>query len=61
MRAVRNTVETAGYATSLPLGQVAPAVQFLTDWANGNAHPETIQEWSRGLTTGKAKAKGDQH
>ena len=56
-RAVRNSVETLGYATSLPLGQAAPAAQFLTDWANGDAHPETVSDWYRGLLTGKAEKK----
>lgn len=54
-RAVRNTVESVGYATSLPLGQVTPAAQFLTDWANGSAHPETAREWYLGLTKGKVE------
>jgi len=54
-RAVRNAVESVGYITSLPLGQPAPAAQFVTDWANGKQDPETLHDWYEGLTTGRIK------
>ncbi|ALC13838.1 MuF-C-terminal domain-containing protein [Sphingopyxis sp. 113P3] len=52
-RATRNAIETTGYFTGLTTGQMAVAAQFLVDVGSGDANPDGIGEWWRGLTTGK--------
>lgn len=52
-RATRNAIETTGYFTGLTTGQMAVAAQFLVDVGSGDADPEDIGDWWRGLTTGK--------
>lgn len=54
-RATRNAIETVGYFTGLTTGQMAVAAQFLVDVGQGDADPEGIGEWWRGLTTGKTE------
>ncbi|BBB13659.1 acetyltransferase [Sphingopyxis sp. FD7] len=54
-RATRNAIETTGYFTGLTTGQMAVAAQFLVDVGYGDADPEGIGEWWRGLTTGKTE------
>ncbi|WP_198147422.1 LPD3 domain-containing protein [Sphingobium chungbukense] len=54
-RPVRHALETVGYLTGLVPGQIATSTQFLVDVANGEQDPETMKEWYRGLTKGKAK------
>ncbi len=56
-RATKDVLEAAGYVTGLVPGQVATAVQFLVDVGYGEQDPETVGEWYRGLTKGKAKAE----
>ena len=55
--AIRDSLELTGYATGLVPGQVAAATQFLVDVGYGDQHPETVADWYRGLTTGKAEQK----
>lgn len=52
-RATRNAIETTGYFTGLTTGQMAVAAQFLVDVGHGDANPDGIGDWWRGLTTGK--------
>lgn len=54
-RATRNAIETTGYFTGLTTGQMAVAAQFLVDVGHGDADPEGIGDWWRGLTTGKTE------
>ena len=54
-RATRNAIETTGYFTGLTTGQMAVAAQFLVDVGYGDADPEGIGDWWRGLTTGKTE------
>ena len=56
-RATKDVLEAAGYVTGLVPGQVATAVQFLVDVGYAEQDPETVTEWYRGLTKGKAKAE----
>jgi hypothetical protein len=56
-QAVRHGIEAVGYTAGLPLGQVASATQFALDVANGDQDPETVGDWYRGLTTGRAEAR----
>lgn len=58
-RAVKNAVETTGYVTRLPVGQVSNAAQFITDWANGDVDPQTVGDWLKGLQTGKLEDERD--
>ena len=53
-RATRNAIETVGYFTGLTTGQMAVAAQFLVDVGSGDADPDGIGDWWRGLTTGKS-------
>lgn len=52
---VKHTVTTAGYVFGLPLGQPASAAQFLWDVEQGQVHPESVADWSRGLMHGDMK------
>lgn len=54
-RATRNAIETTGYFTGLTTGQMAVAAQFLVDVGHGDADPDGIGEWWRGITTGKTE------
>ena len=54
-RATRNAIETTGYFTGLTTGQMGVAAQFLVDVGYGDADPDGIGEWWRGLTTGKTE------
>ncbi|WP_054589879.1 hypothetical protein [Sphingopyxis macrogoltabida] len=54
-RATRNAIETTGYFTGLTTGQMAVAAQFLVDVGQGDADPDGIGDWWRGLTTGKTE------
>lgn len=54
-RATRNAIETTGYFTGLTTGQMAVAAQFLVDVGSGDADPDGVGEWWRGLTTGKTE------
>jgi hypothetical protein len=56
-RATRNALEATGYVTGLVPGQLATAAQFLVDVGYGDQDPETVGEWLRGLSKGKAKAE----
>lgn len=56
-RATRNALEATGYVTGLVPGQLATAAQFLVDVGYGDQDPETVGEWFRGLSKGKAKAE----
>lgn len=58
-RAVKNAVETTGYVSRLPLGQVSNAAQFVADWANGDVEPQTVGDWLKGLQTGKLEDERD--
>lgn len=58
-RAVKNAVETTGYVTRLPVGQVSNAAQFVADWANGDVDPQTVGDWLKGLQTGKLEDERD--
>lgn len=58
-RAVKNAVETTGYVSRLPLGQVSNAAQFVADWANGDVDPKTVGDWLKGLQTGKLEDERD--
>lgn len=58
-RAVKNAVETTGYITRLPVGQVSNAAQFVADWANGDVDPQTVGDWLKGLQTGKLEDERD--
>lgn len=53
--AVKDALLTAGYITGMVPGQIASAAQYLTDVANGSAHPQTFQDWVNGLSTGHEK------
>ena len=55
--ATSDVLQAAGYATGLVPGQVASATQFFVDLAEGDQHADTIGEWYRGITTGKAEPK----
>lgn len=55
--ATRDALELAGYSTGLVPGQLASATQFLVDVGEGDQDPQTVGEWYRGLTTGKAEKK----
>lgn len=57
--AVKNAVETTGYVTRLPVGQISNAAQFISDWANGDADPKTVGDWLKGLQTGKIDDERD--
>ncbi len=57
-RAVKNAVESVGYTAGLPTGQISNASQFIVDWANGEARPETVGDWLIGLQTGKVPHEG---
>jgi hypothetical protein len=54
---VKHAIETPGYFLGLPTGQAANTGQFLWDVQQGNQQPETIADWYRGLTKGKAEAR----
>jgi len=50
--ATKNALELTGYATGLVPGQIASATQFLVDWANGDADPQSAGDVLHGLSTG---------
>lgn len=52
-RATRNAIEMTGYFTGLTTGQMGVAAQFLVDVGHGDADPDGIGDWWRGLTKGK--------
>lgn len=52
--ATKDVLEATGYLTGLVPGQVASAAQFFVDVGNGDQDPETVADWYRGITTGKA-------
>jgi len=52
-KSVKTAVEAVGYAAKLPLGQVANALQFISDWASGEVEPDGVGEWLSGLQRGK--------
>lgn len=52
-RPVRNTLEFVGYTTGMVPGQVAASAQFLVDVGDGEADPETAEDWYTGMTKGK--------
>jgi hypothetical protein len=52
-RAVKTGVEAVGYVARLPVGQVSNASQFMVDWANGDADPDGVGDWLKGLQRGK--------
>jgi predicted RNA methylase len=54
---VKHAIETPGYFLGLPTGQAASTGQFLWDVQQGDQQPETIADWYRGLTKGKAEAQ----
>lgn len=54
-RATRNAIEGAGYTLGLPTGQLAAAVQFIVDVAEGEQDPETVGDWFEGLSKGKLR------
>lgn len=52
-RSVKTAVESVGYVTKLPVGQVSNAAQFIADWATGEADPDGVGDWLTGLQRGK--------
>jgi hypothetical protein len=55
--ATKDALEATGYATGLVPGQVASAAQFFVDVAHGDQDPQTVADWYRGVTTGKAEKR----
>jgi hypothetical protein len=55
--ATKDVLQAAGYTTGLVPGQIATSSQFLVDLGYGEQNPETVADWYRGLTTGKAEPK----
>lgn len=54
-RATADALEATGYVTGLVPGQLATAAQFLVDVGHGDQDPESVGDWYRGVTRGKAK------
>lgn len=52
-RPVRNALEFVGYTTGMVPGQIAASSQFLVDVADGDADPETAEDWYAGMTKGR--------
>lgn len=53
----KHVVEAAGYLAGLPTAAPFTAGKFLWDYGTGEADPQDIAEWYRGLTTGKVVHK----
>ena len=51
-RWLAHAVQTAGYATGLPTGQVSNAVQYLWDVGDGKQDPQGLADWWHGLKDG---------
>jgi len=51
----QNAAEAAGYALGLPLSQPAATAKFLWDVTDGEADPESLKDWWRGIMTGKIR------
>jgi hypothetical protein len=51
---LRHAIEALGFATGTGLGQVAVTTQFAADVGSGEARPETVGDWQRGVVTGRA-------
>ena len=54
-RGFQDTAETIGYAIGLPTAQPAATAKFLYDVFDGDVKPETVDDWWRGVMTGKIK------
>lgn len=54
-RGFQDTAETLGYATGLPTAQPAATARFLYDVVDGDVKPETVDDWWKGVLTGKVK------
>lgn len=52
---MRHAIETAGYITDAPTGQVAVSGQYLWDVWNGKENPRDVQQWIHGLIYGTNK------
>lgn len=52
---LQHAVDTAGYSTGLPLGQAGTAAQYLWDIGDGNADPQDVSDFLRGLMHGAPK------
>ncbi len=52
---LQHAIDTAGYATELPLGQAGTAAQYLWDIGDGNADPQDVGSFLNGLMHGAPK------
>jgi hypothetical protein len=56
-RPLKETGDLAAVFTGLPLSQPATTGQFLWDYAEGEADPQSISDWYFGITKGKVPDK----
>ena len=52
-RALQHALESFGYTTGAPTGQLGATAQFLHDYSDGTVDPQTMKDWWTGLTTGR--------
>jgi hypothetical protein len=56
-RWLQHAIDTAGYATGLPLGQAGTAAQYLWDIGDGQADPQSLGDFVHGLMHGAPKGQ----
>lgn len=54
---LKHAIETPGYITGAPTGQIATSAQYLWDVSDGKENPKDVKDWLHGLMYGTSKPK----